>query len=203
MINLVILDSMAKSSIFFGVDLATVNWYFVGYVLFSIFLLAGGLTKLYPMGMARAVIFGIGALLILVFYGYRWFGGSKARGNTSWPPTINTCPDYLTYIESLPGDQAPGCVDMLGVSTNGSLKVTLLSDITDEGASLASTSADKVFPFTSNDITDAADPSAVQGICKLCTRYGLTWEGVYDGDTCVGVAASKAAQEAADSGKCS
>jgi len=191
---------MAKSLIFFGVDLATVNWYFVAYVLFSIFLLAGGLTKLFSMGMARAVIFGIGALLILVFYGYRWFSGANANAITSWPPTINTCPDYLTYIESLPGDQIHGCVDMLGVSSNGTFKRVLQSELVGDDATLASTTSDKVFPFTSDDIIGADDPSTVQGICKLCRRNGLTWEGVYDGDTCIGVAASKAAQSS--SGKC-
>jgi len=52
-----------------------------------------------------------------------------------------------------------------------------------------------VFPFVSNDITSAKDASTVQGICNLCRRNGLTWEGVYDGDTCVGIATSKTIKE--------
>jgi hypothetical protein len=184
---------MAKPLMFFGVNLDKVNWYLVFYFLFAIIFLVGTTMKLFEMGPTRAVIYCVGALLVLIFYGYRWFGKGASAPLGKWPPTINTCPDYLTYVPSLPGDDVQGCVDMLGVSTNGSFKRTLPSEIID-GGNLASTQINQVIPFTSEDVTPG-DTNTIQTICNRCQRMGLTWEGVYDGDVCVGISKSKIAEQ--------
>jgi len=44
---------MAKSLIFLGVDLLTVDWYYVLYILVSIGILAGGFMKLNPIIMMK------------------------------------------------------------------------------------------------------------------------------------------------------
>ena len=188
--------------IILGVDLYTVNWYLVIYVIFSICLVVSGVTQLYPRGTPRAVIYGLGTSLVCIFYGYRWFSEVITSINPNWPPTINTCPDYLTYVPALPGDNKYGCVDMLGVSSNGGLQKSLPSDII-SGSNLASTNSAKVIPYSSQDVAAANALADVQAICSACSRAGVTWEGVWDGDVCTGIAAWNQASSAAGSSKCS
>ena len=157
-----------------------------------------GVTKLLTMGTNTAVIYGIGSIMILYFYYNKWFGDNGDGAPSTWPPTLNTCPDYLTYIESLPGDKKPGCVDMLGISKTGQLRLTGESNL----ASLSSTTSSSVFPFTSTDVANATNPATIKAICNKCNALGITWEGVYDGDSCTGIANSVKAA-AADSSSCS
>ena len=178
--------------IILGLDTSKVNWYLVAYVLASIVFLVYGTTKVHATGETRGVLFGIGTFFVFLYFGFRWFSNETSQKTNRWPPVINMCPDYLTYVPKL-GDSKSGCVDMLGVTTNGALLVTQQSSL----ASLASTNTQYVFPYTSADIKAAKDVTALQGICAACKTAGLTWEGVYDGDTCVGIASSSAAQKAA------
>ena len=166
---------MAKA-VFLGFDLSTVNWALVFYVLFSIVLIAGVSTKLYPMGTPRTVIFAVGAVLVFYFFYQRWFGGKKVSNKGVWPPHINTCPDYLTYLPTLPGLTTGGCVDTLGVSSNGSLTRVTDTDL----SSTTQLSSTKIFPYTSANLSD------IKVVCTACQRMGVTWEGIYDGDKCVG-----------------
>lgn len=186
---------MAKPLMFLGVNLNNINWYLVLYWLFAIVFLMGTVSQLFPMGATRAAIYGVGALLILIFYGYRWFGSNPDNNKGKWPPVINTCPDYLTYVPSLPGDDVQGCVDLIGVSANGSFKRSLPSEII-EGGTLSSNQINQVIPFTSEDVA-TEDDDTIQTICNLCRRMGLTWEGVYDGDVCVGMSKNKKKVDAA------
>jgi hypothetical protein len=160
---------MAKA-VFLGIDLSKVNWAYVFYVVISIALVVGAVTKLYPMGTERAVIVAIGFTLVLYFYSQRWFGGKSTKDASLWPPHINTCPDYLTYIP--PGAIIPkgGCVDLIGVSSNGGL-----TKVTDPNSPIE---ASKVFQYTYTTIPD------IKTACNACQQKGLTWEGIYDGDTC-------------------
>lgn len=190
---------MASSFKFFGVDIASVNWYFVIYILVSIAAVAMGVAKLFPMGTSTAIIYAIGVTMVLIFYGYRWFGDSANEASSTWPPTINTCPDYLTYVKTLPGTgSGSGCVDMLGVSKNGILVKVVDSDLT----STAALASNKTFLKTSKDIIGTKNPAVVKAICNLCRTKGLTWEGVFDGDTCTGVATNAAAAANSSGGSC-
>jgi hypothetical protein len=178
-----------------GTRIFNLNPYFVIYVILSILIVFQGTSKLLPTGQGRAGIFGIGTSLILFFFGYRWFSTSSTKSK-SWPPTINTCPDYLTFVPNISGsisNSRGGCVDMLGV-TRGNLVKTLPSDIT-SGLSATST---KVFAYTSADVlaTAPTDTATTQAICDACKTAGVTWEGVYDGDTCVGIATALSNQQA-------
>lgn len=189
---------MAPSLIFLGVDLNSINWYIVFYILFCIVVVSVGVAKLFPMGTSTAVIYGIGSILILVFYYYRWFEKDSDKVPSTWPPVLNTCPDYLTYIESLPGDKKPGCIDTLGVSKNGILKVTTETGL----ASVSSTTQDRVFGYTSTDVANTNDVAVIKALCLKCQTLGITWEGIYDGDSCTGIANSAKAA-ASDSASCS
>jgi len=164
--------------------LAKINWLMIAYMIFAIITTATGVNILMPMGTSRASIFGVGAVLVFVFYYYRWFSNVD-KPVLNWPPIINSCPDFLTLVKSLPGTSIPGCVDMLGVSTNGALKAITSKDLTG-GSALSS---DKVFIFTSDDVLS---PSVnVKSICNMCQQMGITWEGVWDGDICSGIATNK------------
>jgi hypothetical protein len=180
--------------IIFGFDTSTINWYLVAYALSSILFLVYGTQKVYATGQLRGALFALGAAWVLILFGVRLFG-KPPKKFLHWPPVINTCPDYLTYIPSL-SDGQPGCIDLLGV-TNSSAGLKLVNP--SEVPSLSSNNADKVFPYTSEDVTKASSASAVQIICDTCKSAGITWEGVYDGNTCVGIHTSAAKQEAVDS----
>jgi len=180
--------------IIFGIDMNKVNWYMIAYILASIVGLVYGTNKIYSMDQVRGVVFAIGALIVLVYFGLRWFG-SKIPKSKNWPPVINMCPDYLTYVPDLSGS-GPGCVDMLGVASSSSGIVTSLpSDI----SKLTVANTTKVFKYTSADIAKASTASDLQTICDYCKAMGVTWEGIYDGDSCVGIsrnATAAAAKEA-------
>jgi len=176
--------------IIFGIDLAKVNWYMVAYIIASIIGLVYGTNTLYSTGQARGVIFAIGALIVLVYFGFRWFG-SKIVVPANWPPIINMCPDYLTYVPTLPGTMSQstprgtaGCVDLLGVSTNSAgIQKAEPSDL----VSTTAINPNKIFRYTSADVKTAKVASDLQPICDACRSSGITWEGIYDGDVCVGI----------------
>ena len=174
---------MSKPLIFLGINLSTFDWKFWLYVIVSIVFIAGGSFKLYPLGMPRAVIFAIGAILISGFYGYRWFYSDKSNTTDVWPPVINMCPDYLTYVEALPSSNRPGCVDMLGVSKNGIIIKVLPSEISGSTA----LGPNKIFMYTSADVKRARTSHELKPICDACITAGITWEGVYDGDSCIAI----------------
>jgi len=202
-----------------GINLSTVNYWYVFYVLFSVVLVAGGSFALYSSAnLGRTVIYAIGVSLIMLFFGMRWFGNIPSASKL-WPPTINMCPDYLTYVR---GTNLSGCVDTLGVSNNnGFAKI--------DPSEMASPTPAKVFgvagtggsftPYTSASVMGTpavagvapvpavgtygtngyvpaiaavtaaaavpATAATVQAICDACRLKGLTWEGVWDGDTCL------------------
>jgi hypothetical protein len=114
-------------------------------------------------------------LLILIVYGNRWFGptGSANMALKSWPPQINTCPDYLTAytIIGTSGTTAQkGCVDLIGVSTNGGFTKT-----TDP--KMMTATATNFFPLTLGETR--------QSVCARLKTAGLSWEGVSDGSSCL------------------
>jgi len=164
------------------------------YVLLSITFVFQGMNKLNPMGTTRSALFAVGSVLILLFFGQRWFSNS-AKKATTWPPTINMCPDYLTYVPNVSGsisNSGGGCVDLLGVSTKASFTVTQASAIA-TGLTYAPGS-NTIFPYTSDDV----NTTNVEEICNACKTNGLTWEGVYDGDTCLGLNRSQSISEKQD-----
>lgn len=112
-------------------------------------------------------------LLVLIVYGNRWFGpnGSATTNLTKWPPQINTCPDFLTSYTNY-GKQ--GCVDMIGVSTKGFQQVSDPTTLTTQDNNDNSV---KFFPLNVGETR--------QSLCARLQRVGLTWEGVYDGVSCL------------------
>jgi hypothetical protein len=177
----------------FGIDLINdINWKLLGYVVFSILFLVYGTKEIYPTRQTSGIIFAIGCFLVLLYFGLRWFAKPK-QGSTSWPPSINTCPDYLTYNSTV-----SGCVDFLGVTTGSgteAIQKIKKSDFGTSGTITSMTQLPKVFKKTSTDVKAAITNQALQEICDLCQRAGVTWEGVWDGDTCTALKIQKTREE--------
>ena len=192
-----------------GINLNTINYSYVVYVIFSVILVAGGTFALYSSAnLGRTVIYAIGVSLIMLFFGMRWFGNIPSTSKL-WPPTINMCPDYLTYISGT------GCVDTLGVGglakteasaiSSGTINITnifggadrytsanimgtpAVSGVAAVPASGTVNTRDYV-PAIAAVAARAAVPASaesVQAVCNACKLNNLTWEGVWDGDTCL------------------
>ena len=193
--------------IVFGYDLAKAPWLMIAYILASIVGLVYGTTYVNSINSVRAVIFALGTLLVLVYFGFKWFG-SRVPALKNWPPVINMCPDYLTYVKvpsaTINGKTVTsGCIDMLGVTTSTSATALQMSTASAAKAFKTGTQAPSslnMCEFTSADVKAATKPSELKNICARCQELGITWEGVYDGDTCVGVSAS--ANKQAEVEKC-
>ena len=102
------------------------NIYLIVYVIIACFVTIKYTYTLNQSGDAvTAFFFFIGATILFVLYGLRWFSKDQSmlsNSPVSWPPTINTCPDYLTYYQlTNSGVKYDMCIDMIGVSRNGGI----------------------------------------------------------------------------------
>lgn len=156
------------------------NFYMVWFIIAAILIGGIGTWKIYQSERSiSALLFLVGAILVFVNFGIRWFATAGTAFNpapATWPPYINTCPDYLTYYKRTksPGVFQDTCIDRIGVSRNNAIKVFPTSG---DGPS------DDSYYFDLK--TASEDP--VKKRTELCNRtiqMGLTWEGVSDGETC-------------------
>lgn len=162
----------------------TFNIGLIIYIISAIAVIAGGTVTAFNTGKTlAAVLFFMGALTIFVTFGLKWFrpGSVFAKTPVPWPPTINTCPDYLVYYGRAKGDgtKEHTCIDLIGVSKNGGLKV-FSKEVLQSGGS----------PPTDNEYyfslkTESSDTNAKnQELCKRAIDAGLTWEGITNGESC-------------------
>jgi hypothetical protein len=153
------------------------NIYEIIFVIAAILVGGGGTLYFGQAGQyIAAILFLILAIATFVVFGLRWFGpqGTLNQSAVTWPPALNTCPDYLTFYNRTKTNSTtpiPSCVDTLGVSVNNSLKV---------------------FPADGNVNPDddsyffALVPGETRAAtCARLTQYGLTWEGIFDGESCL------------------
>lgn len=133
-----------------------------------------------------AVLYLILAILIFLFFGLRWFGNkASSNASTSWPPIINSCPDYLTaYTRTVNGTKVPTCIDLIGVSTgsygsNGVVKKWESSMSINNPPTTDEYYFDPTMPTAS-----IAGESPYQQLCNRTKAAGLTWEGICDGENC-------------------
>lgn len=114
-----------------------------------------------------ALLYFVGSLYVCIIYGTRWFGPGANDSQTSWPPIINTCPDYLSYYQRTMADSSKvdTCIDTIGI---GSLVRKF---------NAASQSNEMFFEI----------PSGAKDLKTLCNRAidkKLTWEGITNGESC-------------------
>lgn len=157
------------------------NIYLILYIIVAIFITARFTYKLYGDGESvGAFFFFIGATAIFVVYGLRWFGGESSllsNAPVSWPPVMNTCPDYLTYYSLTSGGKKYDmCIDLIGVSRNGGLKKFTAS------GDPPGPDADCYFSLK----TDSSEPEKKRAeLCQRAMTLGLTWEGITNGESCI------------------
>jgi hypothetical protein len=157
------------------------NIYLGLYIVAAIMVISGGSTYFFKSSrLPAAIIFIIGSISVFIYYGIRWFGTSSSlfsQSPVSWPPTINTCPDFLIYYkrEKTPGVFEDTCIDKIGVSKNGLLKKIPENDEINNGN-------DEYFFSLSTKSND--DTTRKMELCNKCLQYGLTWEGICNGESC-------------------
>jgi len=155
------------------------NIYLGIFIIVGIVVTAAGCYLLYSLdsstfGIIGAVIFFIGALVLFCMYGVRWFDPSKSHGLFSdtpddWAASINTCPDYLTYVDG------KGCVDMIGITDQ-----SVLQKYTKERCG-NQPSGDTTCYFS---VTTTSDQDKKLTLCQNANRLNLTWEGITNGESC-------------------
>lgn len=156
------------------------NIYLIIYAIISIAVIVGGTFKIYGMNESiGALVFCIGSSAIFLLFGLRWFGASNSlfsKTPVTWPPTINSCPDYLTLYKRTLGNGTvqESCVDLVGVSRNGNLKL-----FPKEGE--APQSEEYYFSLKTTN-SDAASRNSE--LCQRALSFGLTWEGITNGESC-------------------
>ena len=101
---------------------------FLLYIFLSFVVGIGGAYGLVQMERPIAgILYLVGAIAILIFFGLRWFTGDSLRmgkvETKSWPPAINLCPDFLSiYERTINGSKEKVCVDLIGVATQGGIQ---------------------------------------------------------------------------------
>jgi hypothetical protein len=177
------------------------NIYLILFIVVAIATIFGGTFKIYKLDMTiAAFLFFVGAVAAFVIYGLRWFGANGAFSQTpvSWPPTINTCPDYLTYVaRKTPTGVVNSCIDTVGVSKNGKLPV-FPKDV--DPTTAGDSKYNKYFIALTTTHTDPA--GKILDLCNLAMPYQLTWEGVTDGQSCFTPNGSPAGADGNSSGGC-
>ena len=147
---------------------------FLLYVVASIVLIAGGTFRYVRSGAyITAGIYFIGLLIIVIYYGIAWYkpsgvSTSKPEGG-AWPPVLNTCPDFLSLYKM---GETNVCIDTIGIAGAGGI-----SQWTDP------VQTDEKFQFNLHIGKVAAD--RVTALCDECKNKKVTWEGVWDGSSCM------------------
>jgi hypothetical protein len=149
------------------------------YVVLSLIIVLGGAYKVNEVyEMLGAVVYLVGSLYVCIIYGMRWFGSTSALGSTpdTWPPVINTCPDYLTYFARIKADGTVQntCIDTMGIAKGGILQIFPKDGVTN-------TPAGDNYYF---DLTTTTANKNME-LCKRAMDFGLTWEGITNGEACI------------------
>lgn len=160
------------------------DYLFLAYIFVCITVGLGVFSTLNNSGRTWGAILSLILLvLIFIFYGIRWFDKTSSKLNApsgAWPPIINMCPDYLVYYKYGSGANAKDtCVDMLGISKNGSL--SLWTDANTASPPDYATSNNKYFKHVYRPDLKSSD---IKVLCDEAMKAGLTWEGITNGDSC-------------------
>jgi uncharacterized membrane protein YgcG len=157
------------------------NIYMGIFITIAIIVIAGGAYQLFSLGKSiSAIIFLAGSIAIFSIFGIRWFNSAQAIFSGTpvpWPPVVNTCPDYLMYYKRKKSDGTTydTCVDTIGIAKNGTLQI-----FPKDGN--VNNDNDAYFFSLDTKSSDASKKSSE--LCQRCLQYGLTWEGITNGESC-------------------
>ena len=139
------------------------------YCFLSVVLISGVTLSFYSSGeQVTGIVYFLGAIIASIFFGFRWFSPNAVSAiSTTWPPSINYCPDLLTLVSL---DDTQACIDTVGVSQHGGMS-------TSDGTQ---TSDKYVFDL----FLDKTGQERVTLLCNQAKEKEVTWEGVWNGATC-------------------
>lgn len=152
------------------------DYLFILYIFLSIAIIWGGaVVFIQSERTVGGFLYVIGSILVLVYYGLRWFSGVNLRATqvttNSWPPVINLCPDFLTMHKRVVGGKSENvCVDLVGVSKGGIQKFVDPNNVMNDN-----------FVFRLYE----GQPNRIRKLCEECKNKRVTWEGVWDGANCI------------------
>jgi hypothetical protein len=171
-----------------------INYKMLVYIFLVIIIIVSSGNYLYKSERTVSAVFcSILFILIFVFFGQRWFNNSNSPTGIptpkTWPPVINTCPDYLTYYNA---GGTPNCIDLIGITNsqyNSIFNSWTSDDVTNPPPSSAS---NKFFPAVyqagKTDMTSTCSNTSCSGkgdnmnskyyLNQLCIARGLSWEGI-------------------------
>ena len=155
------------------------DYLFLLYILVSVAIVWGGAVVFIQTDRSTGgFLFVIGAILVLVYYGLRWFSGVSLKATqpnySTWPPVVNLCPDYLTLHKRRVGSKTENvCVDLVGVSNGSMQKLVDVNSVNNSN-------------FVFNLYQNMSGSERIRRLCQECKIKGVTWEGVWDGANCVG-----------------
>ena len=159
-------------------ELTFIFYIFAAFILIpGTFFIMGTIFKKYMAGGIGA----IGMLIIFIVFGIQTFSPdgsykSKITTPTSWPPSINYCPDFLSLY---PYPEVSGgyvCVDTVGVS-NTFTKFIVTSTSKPNSTQIF----DLLLNTTDYPNTTEGNSSRTSKLQTNCNTKGLTFEGIYDG----------------------
>lgn len=154
------------------------DYLFILYIFLSVAIIWGGAVVFIQSDrQIGGFLFVIGSILVLTYYGLRWFSGvslkATALPTTSWPPIVNLCPDFLTMHKRVVAGRTENiCVDLVGVSNAGIQRLTDPNNVSRENF---------VFKLYQN----LTGSNRIRRLCQECRDKKVTWEGVFDGANCV------------------
>jgi hypothetical protein len=143
-----------------------------------------------PMFLTLAIFIPL-SLYIFLVYGFQWFGPDGFLSNklVTWPPTLNSCPDFLvSYIVPKNGTvpALPGCIDTIGISIKpGSFpKATAAGTPVNFTAPTAAVNGTTATTLLGTGWFATKTGETTGALCQRLQAAGLTWEGIWDGTTC-------------------
>lgn len=158
------------------------DYFFIAYILLSFVIGVGGTYQIIKLQRpVAATLYLIGAIAVLIFFGLRWFSNDRFKlglaQTDKWPPIVNLCPDFLTiYERNVNGAIEKVCVDLIGVAPAGGIQ-----KLTAPEQASGQNSEKYVFKL----YNDLSGSKRTQKLCEECKNKKVSWEGIYDGTTCV------------------
>ena len=149
---------------------------FIIYIVVCIIIVAYGSYQVLQLYQGLgALLYFVGSLYVCIVYGIRWFG-SDGDGAIPWPPMINTCPDYLTYYSrTVNGVKVDTCIDTVGIADQS--VPGALTKFPSDGSTPPESAFFPLATTTANKNTE---------LCNRAIQYKLTWEGITNGESCIG-----------------
>ncbi len=148
---------------------------FLLYIFATAILILGGSSYFFSTGKTfLAAFFLIGSLMAAIIFGFRWFtAGGELTGTPtgSWPPVMNSCPDFLS-LYTVGG--SPVCIDTQGVAGSGGMSMWTDPAQTDER-------------YLFRLYTNLTGEARAKQLCNECSSKKVSWEGLFDGTSCTNI----------------